>query len=86
MAADTLTIPITTIVSEATFSVGTRVIDSYRASLAPETVEMLMCAGYWCRNLHGVKKKMKVNLFQIHVIDTKLVYCLLLLLLLLLLL
>ena len=84
MAADILAIPITTVASEATFSARTRVIDSYRASLAPETVEMLMCAGDWCRNIHGVKKKIKVSLFQIHVIDTKLVYYLLLLLLLLL--
>nr|XP_027120837.1 zinc finger BED domain-containing protein RICESLEEPER 2-like [Coffea arabica] len=59
MAADILAIPITTVASEATFSAGTRVIDSYRASLAPETVEMLMCAGDWCRNIHGVKKKIK---------------------------
>ncbi|KAL6538819.1 hypothetical protein OROMI_025145 [Orobanche minor] len=38
MAADILAIPISTVVSEATFSAGTRVIDSYRASLAPHTV------------------------------------------------
>lgn len=50
MAADVLAIPITTIASEATFSAGTRVIDSYRASFAPETVQMLICAGDWCRN------------------------------------
>ncbi|KAL6568332.1 hypothetical protein OROHE_004016 [Orobanche hederae] len=59
MAADILAIPISTVASEATFSAGTRVIDSYRASLAPHTVEMLMCTGDWCRNLHGVKKKDK---------------------------
>ncbi|XP_027174346.1 zinc finger BED domain-containing protein RICESLEEPER 1-like [Coffea eugenioides] len=59
LAADVLAIPITTVASEATFSAGTRVIDSYRASLAPEIVQTLMCAGDWCRNLHGVKKKLK---------------------------
>ncbi|KAG6511880.1 hypothetical protein ZIOFF_029959 [Zingiber officinale] len=47
--------------SEATFSVGGRVIDKYRASLAPTTVEMLMCGGDWCRKRHGVTKKSKVN-------------------------
>nr|XP_027096077.1 zinc finger BED domain-containing protein RICESLEEPER 1-like [Coffea arabica] len=54
MAADILVIPVSTVASEATFSAGTRVLDSYRASLAPETVEMLMCAGDWCRRLHGL--------------------------------
>ncbi|XP_071914014.1 zinc finger BED domain-containing protein DAYSLEEPER-like [Coffea arabica] len=38
LAADVLAIPITTVAFEATFSAGTRVIDSYHASLAPETV------------------------------------------------
>ena len=61
MASDILAIPITTVASEATFSAGTRVIDTYRAALHPETVQVLMCAGDWCRNLHGIKKKMKVS-------------------------
>ena len=65
MAADILAIPISTVASDATFSAGTRVLDSYRASLAPETVEMLMCAGDWCRKLHGVKKRDKVIILQI---------------------
>ena len=38
MARDVLAIPISTVASEATFSVGGRVIDPYRASLAPDTV------------------------------------------------
>ncbi|KAL6579209.1 hypothetical protein OROMI_009425 [Orobanche minor] len=61
MAADILAIPISTVASEATFSAGTRVIDTYRASLAPKTVEMLMCTGDWCCKLHGIKKKDKVQ-------------------------
>ncbi|GKD33540.1 zinc finger BED domain-containing protein RICESLEEPER 2-like protein, partial [Tanacetum coccineum] len=59
MARDILAIPITTVVSEATFSAGSRVIDTYRASLAPETVEVLLCGGDWCRSLHGLKRKNK---------------------------
>lgn len=60
MARDILAIPITTVASEATFSAGSRVIDKYRSSLAPTTVEMLMCGGDWCRKRHGVTKKTKV--------------------------
>ncbi|GJR79491.1 zinc finger BED domain-containing protein RICESLEEPER 2-like protein [Tanacetum coccineum] len=59
MAAHFLVIPITTVASEATFSVGGRVIDTYRASLDPETVQALICGGDWIRKLHGFKKKNK---------------------------
>ncbi|KAL4313269.1 hypothetical protein GQ457_01G015440 [Hibiscus cannabinus] len=59
MAVTILAVPITTVASEATLSDGSRVIDPYRASLAPETVQMLMCTGDWCRSLHGVKRKNK---------------------------
>ena len=73
MACDILAISITIMASEATFSAGSRVIDTYRASLAPETVQALLCRGDWCRNLHGVKKKKKnkVSFFDIIlIIDT----------------
>ncbi|GJZ01791.1 copia protein [Tanacetum coccineum] len=62
MAAHFLAIPITTVASEATFSAGGRVIDTYCASLDPETVQALICGGDWIRKLHGVKKKNKVSL------------------------
>ncbi|KAJ9552434.1 hypothetical protein OSB04_016479 [Centaurea solstitialis] len=57
MAANILAVPITTVALEATFSAGSRVIDDYRASLAPETIQMLICTGDWCRSLYGVKGK-----------------------------
>ena len=71
MARDILAIPITTVASEATFSAGSRVIDTYRVSLATEIVQTLLCGGDWCRNLHGVKKKNKVSFSNIIlIIDT----------------
>ncbi|KAL2897635.1 putative AC9 transposase, partial [Bienertia sinuspersici] len=59
IAADVLAIPITTVASEATFSAVSRVIDPYRASLLPETVQMLICTGDWTRSTFGVKEKNK---------------------------
>lgn len=67
MARDILAIPITTVASEATFSAGSRVIDTYRASLSPETVQVLLCGGDWCRSLHGLKRKKKQQKQQIEI-------------------
>ncbi|XP_042459966.1 zinc finger BED domain-containing protein RICESLEEPER 2-like [Zingiber officinale] len=44
IAADILAIPVSSMASEATFSAGTRVIDSYHSSLSPDTVR-LYCVG-----------------------------------------
>ncbi|KAK1432092.1 hypothetical protein QVD17_08983 [Tagetes erecta] len=39
LASEILAVPISTVASEATFSVGGRVIDPYRSTLVPSTVE-----------------------------------------------
>ncbi|XP_058185159.1 zinc finger BED domain-containing protein RICESLEEPER 2-like isoform X2 [Rhododendron vialii] len=57
MAADILSIPITSVASESTFSAGGRVIDPYRSSLATEMVEMLLCGADFVRAQHGLKKR-----------------------------
>ncbi|XP_031259941.1 zinc finger BED domain-containing protein RICESLEEPER 2-like [Pistacia vera] len=59
MAREILAIPITTVASESAFSAGSRVIDSYRASLSLAMVEMLLCGCDWCRTLNGLKKGCK---------------------------
>jgi len=62
MACDVLSIPITTVASEATFSAGGRVIDQYRSNLGTNTVQMLLCGEDWFRAFYGIKRKRKVSI------------------------
>ncbi|KAA8538966.1 hypothetical protein F0562_025658 [Nyssa sinensis] len=64
MARDILSIPITSVASESTFSAGGRVIDPYRASLLPETVQVLLCGADWVRALHGLKKGSEIGVLE----------------------
>lgn len=47
MARDVLAIPMSTVSSEFMFSTGSRVLDDYRSSLHPETLQALVCAKDW---------------------------------------
>ncbi|XP_071927557.1 zinc finger BED domain-containing protein RICESLEEPER 2-like [Coffea arabica] len=62
IAADILSVPITTVASESTFNAGSRVINDRRASMSVETVQMLLCGNDWIRNLHGLKNKSRESL------------------------
>ena len=47
MACDIMSIPISIVTSESAFSIGGDVLDQYRSSLKPNTVEAIMCRRDW---------------------------------------
>uniref|UniRef100_A0A2N9I8P7 HAT C-terminal dimerisation domain-containing protein n=1 Tax=Fagus sylvatica TaxID=28930 RepID=A0A2N9I8P7_FAGSY len=50
VARDVMAVPVSTVASESAFSTGGRVLDSFRSSLSPLTVEALICCQNWLRS------------------------------------
>ncbi|XP_059274626.1 zinc finger BED domain-containing protein DAYSLEEPER-like isoform X1 [Lycium ferocissimum] len=50
MARDVLEIPISSVASECAFSIGGRILDSFRSSLTPKLVQVVICLQDWRRN------------------------------------
>lgn len=49
MARDVLAIPISTVASESAFSTSGRILDDFRSSLTPFTLQALICTQDWLR-------------------------------------
>lgn len=68
MARDLLAIPVSTVASESAFSVGGRVIDSFRSTLKHENVEALICTRDWLFQKQGTHFEFYVVHLKTHVL------------------
>jgi len=53
IAKDVLAIPVSTVASESAFNTSERILDSFRNSLSPKTLEALVCTQSWLKENHG---------------------------------
>lgn len=53
MARDILSIPIATVASESTFSIGGRIIGKFQSSILPSNAEAKLCAKDWLCGQEG---------------------------------
>uniref|UniRef100_A0A2N9EIN3 HAT C-terminal dimerisation domain-containing protein n=1 Tax=Fagus sylvatica TaxID=28930 RepID=A0A2N9EIN3_FAGSY len=71
VARDVMAVPVSTVAFESTFSTGGRVLDSFRSSLSPLTVEALICCQNWLRSTSS-PVKLREAMDEVQSIDEEL--------------
>ena len=67
MACDILVVLVSAVALEASFSVDRRVLDCYRSSLRPDTVEALV----YCRDLQYGDRGIDSKFFNFHILSIR---------------
>ncbi|KAH9781207.1 hypothetical protein KPL71_008367 [Citrus sinensis] len=75
---DILAIPVSTMASESTFSIGGRIIGEYRSSLTPTMIETLICTENWLQSklfatsIYDLNQELKDYIYQMELQEGKL--------------
>jgi hypothetical protein len=66
IARDILVIPISTVASKSAFSNGRRILDPFRSSLSPLTIDALVCTQDWLKSNEDLEYENFIEMFDDH--------------------
>ncbi|CAN1339415.1 Putative AC transposase [Linum perenne] len=64
IARDLLTVPVTSVASESSFSIGGRLLDPHRSTLHSTTVESILCTKSWVHDELKIDSKISATALE----------------------